>query len=150
MTEIQIIDVRPTPAPRQSRRDRFAPSKAVRDYRAFRDLVGYKIQELPEDFFHVVFVIPMSQSWSEKKKRELAGWPHKLKPDADNLVKALIDAVYRNREDSHVWNYSVTKLWGFTGLVMIADDFIPFYELPVDLAALVRGSWEVYDRTPIV
>ncbi len=151
VTTLKILDIRPTPAPRQSRRDRWAPSKAVREYRAFRDHVGYKIQELPEDFFHVVFILPMSESWSEKKKRATCGWPHKLKPDADNQVKALIDAVYRGREDSHVWNYATTKLWGFTGVIMISDDFIPFYELPVNLAELVRGSWDVYDhRTPIV
>ncbi len=150
MTQIQVLDIRPTPAPRQSRRDKWAPSKAVREYRAFRDMIGYQVKELPADFFHVVFVIPMSESWSRKRKLAQCGQPHEFKPDADNLVKALIDAVYRGREDSQVWNYATTKLWGFTGVIVIADDFLPFFELPVDLAALVRGSWDVYDRTPIV
>ena len=150
MTQLQVLDIRPTPAPRQSRRDKWAPSKAVRDYRAFRDQVGYRVKELPADFFHVVFILPMAESWSEKRKRAQVGQPHELKPDADNLVKALIDAVYRNREDSQVWTYATTKLCGFTGVIIIADDYIPFLELPVDLAALVRGSWDVYDRTPVV
>jgi Holliday junction resolvase RusA-like endonuclease len=150
LTQLQVLDIVPVPAPRQSRRDKWAPSKAVQNYRAFRDHVGYKITELPADFFHAVFVIPMSSSWSEKKKRGLVGQPHELKPDADNLVKALIDAVYRDREDSQVWNYATTKLWGFHGAIIISDDWFPFFELPVDLAALVRGSWEVYDRTPVV
>ncbi|MCK5317719.1 MAG: RusA family crossover junction endodeoxyribonuclease [Anaerolineales bacterium] len=150
MSDIQVFDILPVAAPRQSRRDKWAPSKAVQNYRAFRDRVAYQIQELPEDFFHVVFVLPMAESWSRKKKLAQCGQPHELKPDADNLVKALLDAVYRNREDSQVWNYAVTKLWGFTGAIVISDDWLPFYELPVDLGALVRGSWEVYDRTPVV
>jgi len=150
VSELRVLDIAPVAAPRQSRRDKWAPSRAVQNYRAFRDHIGYKVQELPADFFHVVFVIPMSESWSRKKKLELCGHPHELKPDTDNLVKALIDGVYRDREDSHVWNYAATKLWGFTGVIVISDDWLPFYELPVDLGALVRGSWEVYDRTPIV
>ncbi len=150
MSQLQVLDIRPTPAPRQSQRDKWAPSKAVQIYRAFRDEVGLRVKGLPEDFFHVVFIVPMAASWSDKKKREFVGQPHELKPDADNLVKALIDAVYRDREDSQVWNYATTKLWGYTGAILISDDFLPFYELPVDLAELVRGSWEVYDRKPVV
>jgi len=150
LSGLRVLDIAPVAAPRQSRRDKWAPSKAVQNYRAFRDHVGYQVKELPADFFHAVFVIPMSDSWSGKKKREMCGHPHELKPDADNLVKALIDAVYRNREDSQVWNYATTKLWGFHGAIIISDDWFPFFELPVDLAELVRGSWAVYDRTPVV
>lgn len=123
---------------------------AVQRYRAFRDEVGLYIKELPEDFFHAVFLISMPPSWSERKKRDKAGWPHKGTPDKDNLEKALVDAVYRGRDDSHVWNTASTKLWAYHGAILIADDFLPFFELPVDLAELVRGSWDVYDRTPVV
>ncbi len=150
MTQIRVLDITPRAAPRQSRRDKWAPSKAVRIYRAFRDEVGYKIKELPEDFFHVVFLLPMPASWSEKRKSETAGWPHHGTPDKDNLEKALLDAVYRGSSDAHVWNTASTKLWAYHGAILIADDYIPFFELPVDLAELVRGSWEVYDRTPVV
>jgi len=143
---IQVFNIAPTPAPRQSARDKWKPSKAVQIYRAFRDEVGLKIKELPADFFHVVFLIEVPRSWSEKKKREHIGLPHLAKPDKDNLEKALIDAVYRNRDDSHVWNTASTKLWSAYPAIIIADDYLPFYELPVDLPALVRGSWDVYDR----
>lgn len=143
---IQVFDITPTPAPRQSPRDKWKPSKAVQIYRAFRDEVGLKIKELPQDFFHVVFLIQVPRSWSEKKKREHIGLPHLGVPDKDNLEKALIDAVYRNRDDSHVWNTASTKLWSAYPAIIIADDYLPFYELPVDLPALVRGSWEVHDR----
>lgn len=150
MSQLQVIDVSPRAAPRQSRRDKWKPSKAVIEYRAFRDAIGYKINELPADFFHVVFLLPMPRSWSQRQRNETAGWPHQGTPDKDNLEKALIDAVYRNRDDSHVWNTASTKLWAYHGAILIADDYLPFLELPVDLAELVRGSWTVYDRMPVV
>ena len=150
MTQLQVLAVTPRAAPRQSRRDKWKPSKEVLRYRAFRDEIGYKLTELPADFFHAVFLLPMPPSWSEKKKSEKAGWPHLQKPDKDNLEKALVDAVYRGRDDSHVWNGASTKLWAYQGAILISSDFIPIFELPVDLAELVRGSWAVYDRTPVV
>ena len=150
MTQISVFAIPPTAAPRQSRRDRWAPSKAVLEYRAFRDEVGLKIKELPDDFFHAVFLIEMPKSWPDRKKNEMAGEPHTTTPDKDNLEKALIDAVYRGRSDAHVWNTASTKLWAYHGAILIADDYLPFFELPVDLAELVRGSWAVYDRTPVV
>ena len=150
MSRIQVFSIAPTPAPRQSARDKWRPSKAVQIYRAFRDEVGLQLKELPTDFFHVVFLIQVPRSWSEKKKREHIGLPHLAKPDKDNLEKALIDAVFRSRDDSHVWNTASTKLWSAWPAIIISDDFLPFYELPVDLAELVRGSWEVYDRIPVV
>lgn len=150
MTQLQVLDVTPTAAPRQSPRDKWKPSKAVQVYRAFRDEIGYKIDELPADFFHVFFLLPMPPSWSDKKKSETVGWPHTQKPDKDNLEKGLVDAVYRNRDDAHIWNGASTKLWAYHGAILISTDFIPIFELPVDLAELVRGSWTVYDRTPVV
>jgi len=92
----------------------------------------------------------MPPSWSERKKTGFLGMPHKGTPDKDNLEKALVDAVYRGRDDAHVWNTASTKLWSHFGAILIADDYLPFFELPVDLAELVRGSWDVYDRTPVV
>ncbi len=150
MSQLQVLGVTPIPAPRQSRRDKWKPSKAVLAYRAFRDEIGYKLDELPADFFHVVFLLPMPASWSDRKKLETVGWPHKGTPDKDNLEKALVDAVYRGRDDSHVWNTASTKLWAYSGAILISEDFLPMFELPVDLAELVRGSWAVYDRTPVV
>lgn len=143
---IQFFDIPPTPAPRQSARDKWKPSKPVLRYRAFRDEVAFKVKELPEDFFHIVFLIAVPASWSEKKKREHIGQPHRQKPDKDNLEKAFIDAIYRHSDDAHVWNTASTKLWAGMPGIVIADDYLPFYELPVDLAELVRGSWEVHDR----
>jgi Holliday junction resolvase RusA-like endonuclease len=149
VSEIRIYDIPPTPAPRQTRRDKWRPSPAVLRYRAFRDEVALKIQELPLDFFHVVFLLPVPSSWSQKRKAATIGRPHLGRPDKDNLEKALIDAVYRGADDGHVWNTASTKLWSGYPAIIIADDYLPFFEIPVDLPELVRGSWDVYDRVNV-
>lgn len=147
---IRYFDIVPTAAPRQSRKDKWKPSPAVQRYRRFRDLVAIHIKDLPDDFFHVVYMIEVPRSWSTKKKREHVGHPHRPKPDKDNLDKALLDSVFRDQEDSHVWNSASTKLWAYYPGIIIADDYLEFLELPVDFASLIRGSWEVYDRRRIV
>jgi Holliday junction resolvase RusA-like endonuclease len=147
---IQLLDAVPTAYVRQSRSDKWKKRPTVLRYREYRDTVASQIQELPEDFFHVVFMMPVPPSWSKKKTREHVGHPHLQKPDKDNLEKGLLDAVYRGRDDAHVWNTASTKLWSYYGAILIADQFLEFLELPVDFATLVRGSWEVYDRTRIV
>ncbi len=143
---IQFYDITPVPAPRQTKRDKWKPSPAVLRYRAFRDEVGLKIKELPMDFFHVVFLLEIPRSFSEARRMKMIGRPHQQTPDKDNLEKALIDAVYRSANDAFVWNTASTKLWSSRPGIIIADDYLPFYEIPVDVAELVRGSWEVHDR----
>ncbi|MNJ68120.1 Endodeoxyribonuclease RusA [compost metagenome] len=49
----------------------------------------------------------------------MAGKPHQQKPDADNLLKALMDAIYN--EDCSVWDVRVTKRWGDTGEITIGE-----------------------------
>jgi Holliday junction resolvase RusA-like endonuclease len=143
---IRIYPITPSPYVRQTRADKWKKRPSVLKYRAFRDEVALHIKELPADFFHVVFLIPVPMSWSEKKKAKMIGRPHLGTPDKDNLEKGLFDAVYRFGDDGHIWNSSSTKLWAGIGAIIIADDYLPFFEIPVDLAELVRGSWEVYDR----
>jgi len=121
---LNLYDINPTPAPRQTKRDAWAPSPSVQRYRAFRDEVAHKIKYLPEDYFHAVFFIPMPQSWTKKRKYASLGMKHEQKPDKDNLEKALVDAYYRHGDDAHVWNSSATKIWAWRGSILIADYFL--------------------------
>ena len=121
---ILVYPVTPAPAPRQTRSDIWNPSGQVVRYRAFRDEINLRIKDLPKGFYHVVFIIPMPKSWSKKKRREMTGKPHKSKPDKDNLEKALVDAVFRGRDDAHVWNSASSKLWGYSGSIIISDCFL--------------------------
>jgi Holliday junction resolvase RusA-like endonuclease len=50
----------------------------------------------------------MSKSWSNKKKAQMDGQAHQAKPDADNMLKALCDAMYS--DDSGVWDVRITKV----------------------------------------
>jgi len=73
--------------------------------------------KLPEQGAHVIFVLPMPNSWSNKKKTQMDGQAHQAKPDADNMLKALCDAMYS--DDSGVWDVRITKVWGYEGQIII-------------------------------
>ncbi|MBM7346076.1 Holliday junction resolvase RusA-like endonuclease [Pantoea coffeiphila] len=75
--------------------------------------------QLPVSGCHVTFVLPMPASWSRKKRAASAGQPHQQKPDVDNLMKALMDALFA--DDSSVWDFRVSKIWGETGSIRIAE-----------------------------
>ena len=148
---IRIFDIAPTPAPRQNKRDTFKPSPSVLRYRAFRDEVALKIKVPPPlEFYHVVFLLAMPASWSHLKKRQHVGKPHLVKPDKDNLEKALIDALYRNADDAHVWNSASTKLWAYDGTIVISDQLIqinPFGVLgPTFLSVYIEALEAPADR----
>lgn len=64
---------------------------------------------MPETGAHVVFYIPVPRSWSKKKKLQHHMEPHRSKPDLDNLIKAMKDAIMR--EDKTIWEYKLTKRW---------------------------------------
>lgn len=112
-----IYKITPCPKPRMTRRDKWAKRPSVMKYREFKDCVREAKVHLPPFGAHVVFVMPMPESWSAKKKDEMLGQPHVQKPDLDNLIKALGDATYE--DDSKIYNISATKTWGRTGSIII-------------------------------
>ncbi|WP_158785394.1 RusA family crossover junction endodeoxyribonuclease [Pantoea sp. BAV 3049] len=114
---MQVYDICPLPKPRMTQRDRWAKRPAVLRYRAFCDEVRLRGMTLPQFGCHVTFVLPMPDSWSKKKRAEYIGRPHQQKPDADNLLKALMDAIYD--DDCAVWDVRVTKLWGEGGRIQL-------------------------------
>ena len=67
----------------------------------------------------VAFRIPMPKSWSKAKKAAMVDTKHQQKPDIDNLLKAIMDAVLP--EDSHVWGVRAYKFWAETGSIVIAE-----------------------------
>lgn len=107
----------PVPAPRMTRAAAWSTSPGVVRYKAFRDEVRRRKIELPIPFA-VEFYLKMHPSWLHP---ECEGMEHKDKPDADNLLKGLIDAVYYKRKggDSHVHSFVVTKRWSIEGHFII-------------------------------
>ena len=61
------------------------------------------------DVIAVEFHLPFPPSYNKKKREKLAGQPHLLKPDTDNMLKALVDALAKS--DSHIWLKIAWKVW---------------------------------------
>lgn len=112
----------PCPKPRMTRADKWKQRPAVMRYRAFCDHARLLKIELPEQGAHVTFVLPMPKSWSAKKKAQMNGQPHQSKPDADNMLKALCDALHS--DDSGIWDVRITKVWGYEGQIVIRKEAI--------------------------
>src|SRR5688572_16839596 len=78
------------------RYDQLLVKARIKRYLEYKDrltLIGtVKKFTLPESDFHIKFFI-------ETDKKSRWGNPHKMKPDTDNLVKALKDALCKN--DAH-------------------------------------------------
>lgn len=110
-------NVTPCPKPRQTRSDKWKQRPAVMRYRAFCDEVRAAGVALYPCGLHITFIVPMPQSWSERKKEEMDGQPHQQRPDLSNMIKALEDAVCE--EDSHLWDWRCTKLWGREGAIVV-------------------------------
>lgn len=91
---------------------------AVQRYRDFKDECARAGVILPESGASVTFVLPVSRSWSAKKKAAMIGQPHQQRPDVSNLLKALEDALYL--DDSAIWHYAgLKKVWGEEGQIVI-------------------------------
>lgn len=116
--EYEII---PIAKPRMTRRDKWLepPRECVRVYRNFSDLCRFYQIYFPVHGSHVTFILPMPESWSKKKKEEMNGSAHQTKPDLDNLLKGLGDAIFN--DDSVIWDIHATKRWGIDGKIVIED-----------------------------
>lgn len=115
------ISLTPVPSPRMTRSDKWDPRPCVTRYFAFRNefrmkcsVLGYKQLQ---NKLQVDFVLPMPETWSEKKKKSLDGKPHVQTPDLDNLLKSVMDAF--NVNDGLVWDIHARKFWGREGEVII-------------------------------
>lgn len=99
-------------APRMTQKDHWSKRDAVKKYFAFRDEVAARRVELPIPS-KVIFWMPIPPSWTKTKQLEAAGTPHTQTPDIDNLLKALLEGVYRDR-DAIVWSVWPEKRWALS------------------------------------
>lgn len=111
-----IIPVTPVAAPRMTQSDKWKKRPCVLKYRAACDIIRLHMKELPEAF-SITFYLPMPASWSDKKKREMDGKPHKQKIDLDNAVKGFCDAF--QKDDSHVHTVTMSKVWACEGSIKV-------------------------------
>lgn len=52
----------------------------------------------------------MPGSWNAVTKAKMKGQPHTLRPDADNLLKAIGDSLFPTG-DEHLYSLSIEKRW---------------------------------------
>ncbi len=114
----KTIPIDPMGAPRQVQSDRWKQRPVIMRYRAYKDelnlaLPGYVLPAVLSIEFH----IPVSPSWSAKKKAQMIGEYHQHKPDIDNLVKGFMDAFHT--DDAHVAVIHAGKYWSETGKIVI-------------------------------
>lgn len=138
---IRVYPILAVPAPRQVRSDAWRPTDRVQRYHAFRDEVRIRHVQIPQPFHHVIFVLPIPPSWSQKRKLMMEGMPHQQTPDRDNLEKALLDSVFG--QDCAVWDGRTTKVWGAQAMIIVAGQSLrvsPPMDLKPYYAALYRSQ----------
>ncbi len=120
MTKYHFVEtnyeITPVPKPRQTQSDRWKQRACVMRYRAFADECREQGMEIVNGAT-VIFNLPMPKSWSKKKKALMLGKGHQQKPDVDNLLKAVMDAVLQ--EDCHIYDIHSQKFWAEKGSIKI-------------------------------
>ena len=116
------------PRHRISTRGGFAKTYLPSDHpvHAFKQAIalqaaGYVVFAGPVEV-SIVAWFPMPSSWTKKKRREHEGRYHIQKPDADNVGKAVLDALSEHwSDDCQVAILTVQKRWwSGTGLTQIS------------------------------
>ena len=89
------LNIVPVAKPRMTQSDKWKKRPATEKYWKYKDdlkLLCFLCRWQPKDDLDVKFVLPMPNSWSERKKKKMDGQPHKQRPDLDNLIKGFKDA----------------------------------------------------------
>ena len=116
---IQYLNVSPFPKPSMSKGTRYLLSERDRKYMDWRNDVHLRYPDcVLTPGCTVVFFISFPKSYSKKKRKNLLYQPHLIRPDRDNLIKALQDALHPGK-DSHIYDVRSIKVWSDTPLIAI-------------------------------
>lgn len=132
------IDIRPVPKPRQTQADRWKKRPVVERYREYADNLREQMEGtvLPDSGIVLIFNMPMAKSWKQSKRDHMNGMPHQQRPDIDNLIKGVLDALLE--EDCVVWSIAASKFWAEEGsleiiLPEVMDEEVPASDSDVAL-----------------
>ena len=111
MTQIAVIPIEPfgKARPRVTRGNTYMPHEYTRARDTLRLMFGAVTVE-PPWVLKVTAVRAMPASWSKRKQAEMAGAWCVSKPDADNIVGAVMDALFE--DDAAVVEVACRKVWG--------------------------------------
>jgi Holliday junction resolvase RusA-like endonuclease len=102
----------PCPKPRMTQRDKWAQRDCVLRYRAWADTARRAApKDLPTEPVSVSAraYLPIPKTATKRREFELRGQNHRQKPDADNLLKALTDSLFKR--DEGICEMHVQKFW---------------------------------------
>lgn len=128
-----LFDVIPIPAPRMTQSDSWKTNpnhedpkkrqrKVVAQYFEYKNELNRQAADLKFELrpvLDILFLIPMPDSWSGKKKKQSNKMPCKAMPDTDNLIKAFMDSFSDN--DSFVWKITAQKIWAYRGSIIVFE-----------------------------
>ena len=99
----------PVAKPRMTRQDKWIQRPKVVKYRGYADRVRLFCKGRCGGRIRMVFYMPLPNSYSKKKKAEMAGTPHLGTPDCDNMIKGVCDALMG--DDRGIWYIEAAKYW---------------------------------------
>lgn len=115
------IPVEPMGAVRMTGRGKYIKPAAQR-YLAYKSRIQWLAkQQIKGAFFptgalevRITFFMPIPKSWSNVKKADALWKYHTKKPDADNMVKGVFDALNKIawNDDNQVAKVTATKVYG--------------------------------------
>ena len=126
-----LFDVVPMGAVRMTQSDKWKTNpnhldplkrqrKVVQRYFNMKNIVMQQAKEMGyvlDKTIDAVFLLPMPDSWSLKKKRRMNKMRHEVKPDWDNLAKGFCDALCKN--DQQIYFGKIEKRWAFRGSIIV-------------------------------
>ena len=105
-----VVPGKPIAKPRMTRADKWQQRPIVMRYWEYKDRIRNVVGNTPPaSRVDIIAYLPIPQSWSRIKKKEMAGQPHRQTPDWDNIAKAVQDALWD--EDKTVHAGSCVKFW---------------------------------------
>lgn len=101
----------PMGKPRMTRQDVWKKRKCVVQFRAYADKLRHACNGVDQKASSVSWnaFFNITASWPDKKKRAMAGQPHRQKPDRDNIDKGILDALFKS--DCGIAMGSIAKFW---------------------------------------
>jgi Holliday junction resolvase RusA-like endonuclease len=122
-----VINICPMGAPRMNRSVRWKPNKAQIRYFAFKDALRAAVGSPPvPDELIVTAHLPICNSWSKKRRAEMVGKPHRIRPDWDNISKGICDALFG--QDCGIWSGSCKKFWCQQGQERLELTLVYYYK----------------------
>lgn len=108
-----IVPGKPIGKPRQSQSDKWKKRPCVMRYRAWADLVRQLFPDVPEaecvSELRITAYFEMPASWSKRTKYRMRGAKHRARSDCDNVLKSVMDALWKN--DSAIADAVIRKRW---------------------------------------